>query len=334
MKHFIVFCLLLVGSAQARDFTIGGFSETVFIVSDLDEATSFYQTYAGWEVRDDSPVDEKLKQLWKLPAKVNIEQRLMANKGTTTGFVRLVQISGIAQQQIRSNTQSWDIGGIFDVNVRVADMDSKFQQLQLIGWQGDSDPVGFTFGPFEVKEWITRGHDGVSFALIERIKPTLEGWPHLKEFSRVFNSTQVVKDIDKSLIFYRDVLGFQMYLEHKGAGKTAGANVLGLPYNLTTEIPRSVFILHPDKLNEGSVELLQFHGADGKDVSHLAKPPNLGIVTLRFPVTNLLELKKTFEKHNVEIISETTLQLPPYGIVDMLAIRTPDNTWLEFYSSK
>lgn len=334
MKPFFLLCLLLVGMAQANDFKVGGFSETVFIVSDLDSATTFYQRYAGWEVRDESPVDDKLKQLWQLPDKASVTQRLLANKGTNTGFVRLIQITGVAQQQIRSNTQSWDTGGVFDVNVRVADMDSKFQQLQLAGWQSGSDPVGFTFGPFEVKEWITRGHDGVSFALIERIKPTLEGWPHLKDFSRVFNSTQVVKNIKQSLPFYQDILGFQIYLEHKGASKHAGPNVLGLPHNLTTQIPRSVYILHPDKLNEGSVELLQFHGAEGRDVSHLAKPPNLGIVTLRFPVTNLQKLKKTFEKHNVEIVSQTTMQLPPYGIVDMLAIRSPDNTWLEFYSPR
>ena len=144
----------------------------------------------------------------------------------------------------------------------------------------------------------------------------------------------MVNNIDTSLAFYRDVLGFQVYLEHKGASKEAGPNVLGLPFNLTTEIPRSVYILHPQKLNEGSVELLQFHGAQGKNVSALAAPPNLGIVTLRFPVDNLPALKAHLIKNDVEIVSQAYLNLPPYGQVDMLAIKTPDQTWIEFYQAR
>lgn len=317
---------------HARDYKVGGFTEAVFIVSDIEKSSNFYLNYAGWEEIEKRPVDNNLRSLWSLPEKASIQQRLLANKGATRGFVRLIQIDGVAQQQIRSNTQSWDTGGIFDVNARVSHMDRKFRQLQRLGWQSTSDPVGFTFGPFEVKEWITRGHDGVSFALIERIKPKLEGWPHLREISRVFNSTQVVKDVQTSLPFYQEVLGFQTYLQHHGASKATGPNVLGLPHNLTTEIPRSVYILHPDKKNEGSVELLQFHGASGRDVSALAAPPNLGIVTLRFPVTNLPGLAQAFKRNGIEVIAETSMKLPPYGLVDMLAIRSPDNTWLEFYS--
>ncbi len=332
MKYLLI--ILFVSTtywSNASDFKLEGFSETVFIVNNMEKAKHFYTQVAGYEVRSLAPVDKELNKLWQLPSSADVRQILLSNKGENRGYIRLIKIEGVAQQQIRSNTQSWDTGGIFDVNVRVADMDRKFRQLQNLGWQSVSDPVGFTFGPFEVKEWITRGHDGVSFALIERIKPTLEGWPNLKEFSRVFNSTQVVKDIDVSLAFYQDVLGFQIYLKHKGASESAGPNVLGLPYNLTTQIERSVYILHPQKKNEGSVEILQFHGANGRDVSHLARPPNIGIATLRFPTKNLAKLEKTLVKNNIEVVSKAQLQIPPYGIVNVMAILTPDDTWLEFY---
>jgi hypothetical protein len=130
------------------------------------------------------------------------------------------------------------------------------------------------------------------------------------------------------------VLGFQAYIEHRGASKKQGPNVLGLPFNLTTQIERSVYILHPDRKNEGSVEILQFHGVKGKDVRALASPPNIGIVTLRFPVDNLAALKEKLVKNNIEIVARQILSLPPYGIVDMLAIKTPDSTWLEFYQAR
>ena len=328
-------CLAKPSSLKPADksVTLGGFSETVFIVSNLKTHIDFYQQIGGWEIKHTSDSDELLKTLWKLPEHAQVKQVLMGNKGESRGYIRLVKIEGVTQQRIRSNTQSWDTGGVFDVNIRVTDMEKKFKQLQALGWSAASDPIQFTFGPFVVKEWIVTGPDGISLALIERVKPELKDWPNLKEFSRVFNSTQVVKDIAESTRFYRDILGFKPYLEHKGASKKAGANVLGLPYNLTTKIERSVDILHPKGINEGSVELLQFHGAKGKDVSHLAKPPNLGIATLRFPVNNLKALKEKLIKSNIILASEQRISLPPYGLVDMLCIVTPDGNWLEFYQT-
>ena len=317
-------------------FKLGGFTEAVFVVSDIEQMTAFFIQIAGWEIKHQAKANSKenhhLKTLWQLPDNAQISQTLMGNIGEEKGYIRLVQIEGVEQQRIRSNTQSWDTGGVFDINIRVADMEKKFKQMQALGWSADSDPVQFSFGPFVVKEWIVTGPDGISFALIERIKPKLEGWPNLKEFSRTFNSTQVVKDIALSTQFYREILGFKPYIEHKGASKTASANVLGLPYNLTTNIERSVDILHPDGINEGSIELLQFHGATGKDVSHLSKPPNLGITTLRLPVDNIKALKIHLQNNKVEITNDTQIHLPPYGLVDMLTTITPDGNWLEFYS--
>ena len=331
----LIACIVCVFSlsATAVDFKLGGFTETLFIVSDAKAAAQFYKDVAGWEVRSTDKVDDNLKLLWQLPTSASIKQIVMANKGENRGYVRLIEIAGVEQQLIRSNTQSWDVGGIFDVNVRVKDMDAKSQQMQKLGWTASTDPVQFSFGPFVVKEWIVKNADGIAFAIIERIKPELEGWPNVKEFSRVFNSTQVVADIETSLNFYRDVLGFKTYLEHKGASKTAEPNVLGLPHNIATEVVRSVYILHPDGINEGSVEILQFHGATGRNVSDLAKPPNLGIAMLRFPVDNLDKLETHLRSNDINIVSKQKLRLPPYGLVDILAIRTPDNTWLEFYQN-
>ncbi|NMP30100.1 VOC family protein [Thalassotalea sp. M1531] len=338
LKRFFTGVLLILVSnsihaAKPLPFKIGGFTETVFIVSDIDSYTTFFTKIAGWEVKNKHLDEKALKVFWQLPQTAKLTQRLVGNIGEERGYIRLVQINGVSQQRIRSNTQSWDTGGIFDINMRVTNMAKKFKQLQTLGWSADSDPVQFSFGPFIVKEWIVTGPDGISFALIERIKPTLEGWPNVKEFSRTFNSTQVVRNINTSTNFYREVLGFKPYLEHKGASSSPGKNVLGLPYNLTTDIERSVDILHPDGINEGSIELLQFHGAVGKDVSHLAVPPNLGILTLRLPVDNLSALEKHLSLKGIQIVNTAQIHLPPYGLVDMLAIKSPDGNWLEFYQS-
>ena len=259
---------------------------------------------------------------------------LMGNPGTERGFIRLVQFHGAVQQQIRSNAQTWESGGILDINVRVRDMDTNFQEFQNHGWHGYSDPMQYSFGPFEVKEWVTVGPDALSFALIERVKPELEGWPQLRDISRAFNSTQVVNDMTAALHFYRDVLGFQKYMYWKGVSEKAGANVLGLPLELTTQVEREVWILHPEGLNEGSVELLQFHGLSGRQLAPRAVPPNLGILMLRFPVDNLDALVKHLDGLGVERQGPVgNVRLEPWGETRQFSVRAPDGAWLDFYET-
>lgn len=269
---------------------------------------------------------------WQLPARTSGYQVLMHNPGSQSGFIRLVQFENVTQEQIRSNTQTWDTGGHFDINVRVPDMGRIFREMQASGWQAPTDPVQFTFGTFIVKEWLPRGTDGLTFAIIERLSPPLEGWPHMKKMSRAFNSTQIVRDMPASLWFYRKVLGFEVYLEHKGASQAPGLNVLGMPFNAAMHHDRTIYILHPEGLNEGSVELISFDNFTGRDVGWLAKPPNLGLLALRFPVAGLNILANHFKAHEIPVISRSEqLALPPYGESALLSVQTPEGAWLEFF---
>jgi len=323
-----------LASANAANDNIGGFSEAVISVSEFEPHLDFYEEEAGWEVVERSSIDPRFGKFWQLDSAGPIDQILLRNPGTDRGYVRLVHFPQPKRRQIRSNDQAWDTGGIFDLNLRVADMASVHASLQAKGWQGTTDPVEFSFGPFRVGEWIVRGPDGVRYALIERIEPPLEGWPHLRKFSRVFNSTQIVRDIEAARAFYVDKLGFDVYLESSRPSPAAGPNVLGLPHNLATEITRHVFILHPQKANDGSVEILQFDGATGVSFADRAVPPNIGALMLRFPVQDMERLLMRFRDREITVVAgPMTLNLPPYGEVRLVAVRAPDGAWLEFYES-
>jgi len=257
----------------------------------------------------------------------------MRNRGSESGYLRLVQFRGAEQRPIRSNDQSWDTGGIFDLNVRVKNLGQAAAQMEAAGWQGVTDPAQFRLGPFEVKEWLARGPDGVRLAMIERISPPLEGWPNLHQLSRVFNSTQIVRDIDAALSFYRDLLGFQVYLEHHGASEQAGPNVLGLPHNLAATITRHLYILHPQKGNEGSVEILSYDGATGADFAAHAKPPNRGMLMLRFPVQDARALARRLQAQGAQLeFGPVRVKLAPYGECQLFGLRAPEGAWLEFFS--
>jgi len=253
---FLVAGAIIWSGANAGNDNIGGFSEAVISVSDFEPHLAFYEDEAGWEIVERGSVDPRFDEFWRLESAAPIDQILLRNPGTDRGYVRLIRFPQAERQRIRSGDQAWDTGGIFDFNLRVANMASVHTSLQARGWQGASDPLEFSFGPFRVGEWIVRGPDGVRYALIERIEPPLEGWPHMRRFSRVFNSTQIVRDIEVARAFYVDTLGFDIYLESSRPSAAAGPNVLGLPHNLATEIARHVYILHPQKANDGSVEIL------------------------------------------------------------------------------
>ncbi len=311
-----------------------GFQEAVCSVSDLEGTARVFQDVAGWEIVSRGRAGADQSRFWRLDAGQEVHEVLLRNPGETTGLLRLVAFPGAQRQQIRSSAQPWDSGGIFDLNVRVRDIHRKFSELRERGWQFYSDPVRFQFGPFVVWEVLAKGPDGIVVAMVERVEPPLEGWPNLREMSHVFNSTQVVRDFERSRAFYLETLGFEVYLEHHGADATPGENVLGLPHNLAAEVPRRIIIMSPDGSNSGSVELIAFDGLTGADFAERAVPPNLGIVALRFPVADLGALVARLADRGVEpVAGPSQVRIEPYGEVGVMAIRSPEGAWLEFFES-
>lgn len=330
MKRLLL--IMLSAPLGAETLVSDGYREAVFSVSDAKAYSVFLREVGAWEALYRGEVDRAMLAAWKLPGSAAASEIVLGNPGTSRGFIRLVQFAGVEQQQIRSNAQTWDTGGWFDVNSRILDMDATFAATQSRDWQAYSDPVQFTFGPFVVKEWLTRGPDGIVIAMIERIAPPLEGFPQLKKMSRLINATQIVPDIEAARDFYLNKLGFETYLNHEGPSKSPGPNVLGLPHNLATRIPRLVTIVHPSGVNDGSVELLQFDGAEGADFSTRAVPPNLGILMLRFPVSDINAFEARVDAEGIEVVVRpTNVTLPPYGSVRLMAIRGPGGAWIEFF---
>lgn len=320
-------------SAQTQEETgLKGWREAVITTAQAERWIVFLTKQAGWEIRGEASIDEGLKKLWSLPASATGREVLLANKGADRGFIRLVELHGVDQTLIRSDTRPWDTGGHFDMNMRVRGLSALRERMLADGWHGDSEPVDFTFGPFEVREWIAQGPDGVRLALIERLKPELEGWPNLKIASRTFNATQIVSDMAATRHFFETVLGMETYLEHIGPSSEEGPNVLGLPENHTTQIPREVRILHPQGINDGSIELLTFVGASGRDVSALAHPSNLGLSVLRFEVDNLDETMSRLSSRGASFETDTiSLRLAVHGAVRMVTLKAPEGARLEIY---
>lgn len=322
IKHNLTF--------KDSDPNIKGFQEIVFSVSNLEKALSFYTSCFGWEVIHKGTGSEDLKKLWLVDGSVLLDDALLRNPEDNSGFLRLVCFKNVGQEQIRSGTQIWDSGGIFDVNVRVKDINEMYQTLQNEGWNGYTDPNRFTFGKFDVSEALLKGPDGITFAIMQRFAPPLEGF-EFKKASRIFNSTTVCKDYKTTLHFFTNILGFKLYYENDGKERSDGPNVIGIPPNINGSITVPVCVLHPNGENDGSLELIETVELKGKDCSHLAKPPNLGILMYRFPVKDADAYATQLREKGLTLNTEIqTLEVPPYGTLKVFSVLTPDGVWIEF----
>ena len=310
-------------------FCIQPFSEAVVIVCDINKTMTFYRDVIGWNVEVPILPTPDLARIWALKSPTNIQSCLVRAPGAAQGGLRLVQIDGVQQQYIRANSQIWDTGGIYDLNTRVRDIFNLAHTLHKHSWFAGTDPVEMVFGENKVYEWLAKGHDGIVYALIERIFPPLEAQQDEALFSAIFNSSVVVKDYDAEMGFYQNTLGFDLLVRQHDCFKEARPNVFAMPLNLVETTPYQLSMLAPSGNGAGGVEICHFPELQGNDFSQRAQPPNIGIVTLRFPVTGMDSLKARLIDNNVVIMADEYLRLD--ADVRVLCARTPNNNWIEFF---
>ncbi|MEM6700358.1 MAG: VOC family protein, partial [Bacteroidota bacterium] len=225
----------------------------------------------------------------------------------------------------------WDSGGIFDINLRVHDIEEMYRTFLREGWNGYADPLRYTFGIYDVSEVLLKGPDDITIAIMQRFAPPLEGFEHMKTTSRIFNSSTISRDMQATHDFFINQLGFEMFFQTPGLDRKAGHNVLGFPASMNHEISVPIDIVRPDINNYGSIEYLEPQEISGKDCSHLAHPPNLGILMLRFPVKDAVAYAATLEERGVELNAPVQeLMIEPYGKMKVFSVRSPDGVWLEF----
>ncbi len=316
---------------MTAEFEISGFNEAVLIVRHEQVHLDCWVGNGGWELRHQGAVDPRLLAAWGRPG-ASGQEWLLSHPELQTGWVRLLRLSDAGpQHDIRADDQCWDTGGIFDLNVRVLDLAAMALRMRALQWHGAAPPVAWDFGTLGVKEWLVRGPDNVRLALIERLYPPLQGFDHLREFSQVFNSSQIVRDLDVAQAFYRDVLGFQSVSSYESPGFAPGPNLFGLPPGLAPQVGLKLSIVHPQGRMEGSIELVSSPGAAGLDLSANAGPPHFGMAALRFPVRGIEALARRIEHCGHPLAMPlTTVSLAPHGSVRMLAVCAPDGAWLEF----
>ncbi len=317
-------------SDKSDSLRVAGFQEAVISVSDFEKALWFYQNSYGWEIIHQGKVPKDLQPLWQLEDSIEIQEAVLRNPNTKSGYLRVLKFHGVEQQLIRSSANTWDTGGIFDLNIRVQDMGTQYPEFERNGWNGYAKPHRYTFDIYDVSEVLMQGPDGIVFAGIQRFNPPLEGF-EFDKVSRIFNSSLISKDLEASHDFYHNKLGFSLAFETAGDSRNEGPNVLGIPPNINGNVRVPIKIYKPDPNDYGSIELLQLMDLEGEDHAQHAHPPNLGILMLRFPVRSIRDYSEFISNNGVEINTRASnIRLEPYGQVNIVTVRTTEGAWFEF----
>jgi catechol 2,3-dioxygenase-like lactoylglutathione lyase family enzyme len=315
------------------EFQLETYSEIVISVKSLDKVLPIYTETLGWEVIWRGEGDKSQIEFWNLPEATETEEILLRFQNLEYGQIRLIQFKNVKQKLIRPAGQTWDTGGILDIDLRTSNLQNTYVELTELGWHAYSRPVTQTMGPFTVEEVLLKGHDEVVIAIVHRSNP-----PHPNPYelegitSNVYLSAMIVKDLEVATNFFVNQLVFFSHNEISFKTDKPETTMFGLPHNLSDKTNVKLNIIGPTETRDGLLDLVELEGLTGEDFSANACPPNRGILMYRFPVKNIQNYFRMVQIKGAHPVCKIRkIQLNSIGDVEIFAVQSPDGVWIEFY---
>ena len=300
--------------------------DSIFIsVRDMDESLAFYRDWVGMEVVAEQHLDpEKIRRLWNLAPEIQARAVFLKNEEQPT-MLELIEFQPTSKRAIRQEARHWDYG-FYDVGFMVKDLDKTYKGLIGKGFTFISPPIYYKpdWTTFDVKEAILIGPNDMPIAHIELLtSPKMD----IKiAYGRLSHVAQMVEDMDKVIMFYRDILGLQL-ISDVPVSRGLVDDVLMLPTG--TDV-RLAFVRKENSQYAG-VEFLVF-SLKGKSLASAAKPPNLGLFMISFETDDLPGLMEQFKSEKVTILSgPVELEAGPHGNIKAITVEGPNQEMLEFF---
>ena len=318
-------------AGEAQDHGVEPWTEAVVSVADFEPATAVLRHAGGWRLVRSGTVDESELAYWQLPDEAAADFELWCAPLADTGCLRFVRFVNVEQEPIRPAARAWDTGGIYSIMVRSDDVPALYEKALELGWWAESMPIRFRFGASDLRNVVLTGPHGIHIAAYERITPAFTAFP-VGRVSQGFNAMRMVKNRAAARDFYRDTLGFEIVFDSATEPDQPAYSNLSIPFNLTPEVKRAAAALQPVPGETGRVEVMQIEGLTGRDHASRASPPNLGILSVRYPVRDLAGYRAALRAKGVAIAFEAdNAAITGIGDVSIFALRDPDGNLTEFY---
>ena len=273
-----------------------GIARILISVSDLSESVEFYRDILQMSVVAEYSLDSQtIEQLWNLPPSTTARAITLKNEEQTT-LLELIEFQPNSGKCIRTGANTYDYG-LFTIAFRAKDVDAAYDRFKQKGYQFICSPITYTFswGPVTVKETVMLGPDETPIVFIERLsepKPVIKG-----DFGTMLDASQVVEDMEEINKFYVDILGLTTIFD-RVLPQGMIDDILNLP---TGTESRMAFITQPESKSP-VLEFIQC-SVEGKYLSDVAKPPNLGIFAIALETDDLAALVQKLQNHGIRILS-------------------------------
>jgi predicted enzyme related to lactoylglutathione lyase len=329
---------MLLSPALAAPGVRSGFQEVVVSVFDFAFLTKPFVATGDYVTVPLPDAPHAQWSCWNVPDScTRIEQVMLRHKTSPggSGSMRLVKFHGVQQEVMRTSQRSWDTGGIFDVDMYARDDKAMHRLLQQHGWTAMGEPVEYRENIVHVWQSVDIGPNGFMLALIQRISPPIVA-PPFSMVSPIFNSTQMVADIERAFDYYTRILGWTMGTRWNIDNQAEpGADVLGLPLPQAETAKRflgGVSLIHDGA--RASVELIENRSMHGRRFDDRCVAPNVGILSLRIPVADARRYANEIEGRGGHLYSPPqSLTVAPYGKVNLFSVRSPEGAIVEFFSN-
>ena len=308
-------------------------------VSDLDQTARFFIEIGGYETVYRGPLASSEIKALNLPQGASAEVLTLRAPGADAGFVRLIRFDDAGRKvPTRPGARAWDTGCFWSFMVRANDMDAIYDDAIAMGWGTETPIAPLSFNGSELNIVVFKGPDGLQVQAYERLnRPPPEGFTPFERLSRPFNIMQMTRDREAVRVLMEDVLGFERFWYGPPYTDTEPTLMpLGIPQNLTTSVPYMAGIFSPQTQTlYGRMEYIEIDGLDGFDYASRCKAPNLGWLSVTYPVDSVEKAQAMIESRGWAIEqSPYRSQRPSYGTVDVFSIKAPDGAMIEFVERK
>lgn len=304
-------------------------------VSDLDQTARFFVEIGGYTTVYRGPLDATELATLDLPSGASAEVLTLRAPGSDAGYVRLIQFENAGRQvPTRPGARAWDTGCFWSFMVRAYDLEAIYDDAIAMGWNTETPIAPLSFNGSELNIVVFRGPGGLQVQAYERLnRPIPEGYTPFERLSRPFNIMQMTRDREAVRMLMEDVLGFErVWYGPPYTDKEPTLMPLGIPQNLTTSVPYKAGIFTPQTQTlYGRMEYIEIDGLDGFDYADQCKAPNLGWLSVTYPVDSVDTAQQLIEARGWAIETEPYETVrPSFGDLNIFSIKAPDGATIEF----
>lgn len=289
---------------------------------DLERSLALYTEHLGLVTHADSiPLSHERAALWGLGDTNGIRQALVGSKDEERALVRLLDFGHQSKPPVREGAQPFDRSPK-NLDYVVPSVEDEYLRLHALGYTFRSEPVSWEYDGHTIYETQLPTPEQYNIVLTSPLPDdtvtTLEGYSTV---------VLVVTDVERSVQFYSAAFGMPVVHHARFAGP-AIETMVGLGEGRAIRMR----VIGPTR-RLGQIELVQYEGAEGRNLYPWARPPHVGLLYPALAVPEVEETAKRLTDFGAPVITgPLRVQDNVLGSVTTLLTRDPDGSLLEVFS--